>query len=184
MFLFDQLSSVLLAVRLVSRFLRCVMLILAILDCTNHTELLDQTQREVTALVMCNIYMVFQTFNRRRASATVQLLPKPWKKNNITECFEFFFESVTVSAIIKEAGVPSSFSFILTSSTGRYYFQNWRYRDQLHIKKSSAENLAALQMALHHKPIPIFILYCCVYLYCSVALGIFCSMVTWLLDSL
>lgn len=54
MFLFDQLSSVSLAVKLVSRFLRCVMLILAILDCTNHTGLLDQTQREVTALVMCN----------------------------------------------------------------------------------------------------------------------------------
>lgn len=71
MFLFDQQSSVLLAVRLVSRFLRCVMLILAILNCTNHTWLLDQAQSEVAALIMCNIYMVFQTFNRLRASATV-----------------------------------------------------------------------------------------------------------------
>lgn len=71
MFLFDQQSSVLLAVRLVSRFLRCVMLILAILNCTNHTWLLDQTQSEVAALIMCNIYKVFQTFNRLRASATV-----------------------------------------------------------------------------------------------------------------
>lgn len=70
MFLFDQQSSVLLAVMLVSRFLRCVMLILAILDCTNHTGLLDQTQSEVAALIMCNIYMVFQTFNRLKASAT------------------------------------------------------------------------------------------------------------------
>lgn len=111
MFLFDQLSSVLLAVRLVSRFLRCVMLILAILDCTNHTGLLDQTQREVTALVMCNIYMVFQTFNRWRASATVQCCQNHGEKN-ITECFEFFFESVTISGVIKEAGFPSSFSFI------------------------------------------------------------------------
>lgn len=30
---------------------------------------------------------------------------------NILECFGFFFESVTISGIIKEAGVPLSFSF-------------------------------------------------------------------------
>lgn len=69
MFLFDQQSSVLLAVRLISRFLGCVMLTLTILDCTNHTGLLDQSQREVAALIMCNICTVFQTFNR--ASTTV-----------------------------------------------------------------------------------------------------------------
>lgn len=91
---------------------------------------------------------------------------------------------MTISEIIKEAGVPSRFSFILTSSTGRHYSQNCRYRDQLHKKNSSAENLAALQMALHHKTIPVFILYYCVYLYCSVVLGIFCTMATWLLGSL
>lgn len=90
---------------------------------------------------------------------------------------------MTISGIIKEAGVPSSFSFVITSSTGRYYFQNCRYRDQLHKKNCSAENLDALQILLHHKPSPEFILYCWVYLYCSVVLGIFCTMVTWLLGS-
>lgn len=93
------------------------MLILAILYCTSHTGLLDQSQREVAVLIMCNIYMVFQTFNRLRASTTMLQCQKYGETHSR---MLWFLESLTISGIIKEADVPLSFKFILIACIEKY----------------------------------------------------------------